>query len=192
MKEVIWSLVMHLSRDTWDLQMQQWGISRCGFSQSSVGIALHIHLPSTSEPVRPQCSFLSRDACVHACCTPKQEYVWIQGSTRLKLWLDTNDIGNCKESPFIFLRHVLFLYTLLNNWVNSFKQSLIKFKKILSHFGPYSNAGLFLFLSLKSCFPFFFFFFKYFHSRVAVGRTPCPESPLVKWSKGLTPVKCGT
>lgn len=95
---------------------------------------------------------------VHACCTPKQEYVWIQGSTRLKLWLDTNDIGNCKESPFIFLRHVLFLYTLLNNWVNSFKQSLIKFKKILSHFGPYSNAGLFLFLSLKSRFPFFFFF----------------------------------
>lgn len=110
MKEVIWSLGMRLSRHTWVLQPLswpwQWSISGCGFSWSTAGLALHTHLPAPRSPSNPGTHSLLEMPVLgrgHAYWTLKQGYVRVQCRTRLKLWLDANDTGNCQETSLFFL-----------------------------------------------------------------------------------------
>lgn len=103
--------------------------------------------------------------------------------TRLKLVLDANDIRNCKESSLFFLDVYSFLICctiieqkLSQNLVN-FKKKKKKLKQFQTLFPCFQHWPIFVGLQPH------FFFGKYFHSRVAVGRTPRPKPPVVKLSK---------
>lgn len=181
MEEVVWNLVMHLSRDTRDLQVQsqpwQWSISECGLSWSMVGLALHTHLPMRLSNPGTRCLLempVPRKG--HASWTLKQGYIWIQCRTRLNLCLDANDIRRCKESSLFFTDTYCFFICCSIIEQTLSKQNLVdlNLKQFQILFPCFRHLAISM--GLQPHFPFFSFFGKYFHSRVAVGRTQAPST----------------